>query len=103
MALGSTLAIDSQRARQSFRPRGTQQHARFSRMTPRMLQVKELMAQGATVKQIAAQLGLGVGTAKTYCFEVRRLTGMSRRELERTERVAEVHAAEGMPRMGAFE
>ena len=102
MALGSTLATDERRARKVF--------ARFERngtgrvrVTPRLAELRRLIETGMVDKDIAAHLGLALGTVKVYASELYRLTGMRRREFIAVAKVAIVSEASGEPRMGAFE
>jgi len=101
MSLGSTLATE-RKARKIF--------ARFQlkgtgrvRVTPRLAELRALIETGMVDKDIAAHLGVVVGTVKVYASELYRLTGMGRRELIATAKLALVSEANGEPRMGAFE
>lgn len=68
-----------------------------------MRQVEALLGTGLSYKEIAARLGLGEGTAKIYASEVYKLTGKTSRQILLEHRAAIQDAADGEPRMGAFE
>jgi DNA-binding NarL/FixJ family response regulator len=76
------------------------------RMTPRLIEVQGLMADGLSNKDIATRLGLTVDTAKQYASYVLRHTRKRRREIVMESyrgMVSRGDAGEGLPRMGAFE
>jgi DNA-binding NarL/FixJ family response regulator len=103
MALGETLATESRRARAGVLPRGLKLYSGRKTLSPRLLQVRSLIAQGLSDKEIAARLGVTVGTAKIYGYHLRQLTGQTRSGIMIEHFQASQYAAEGLPRMGAFE
>lgn len=117
MALGSTLATESHRAARTVPARLTLASGRKSANTRRLSQVRQLIGEGCTNKQIAERLGISVGTAKVYVYDLFKLTGLTRTaivvefQMQKARQVAmsmELErlispGAEGNPKMGAFE
>jgi DNA-binding NarL/FixJ family response regulator len=102
MAFGSTLATEQRRAERVSSPRlcGTYRRAVLS---PRLAEMRPLIAAGMSFKEIAGRMGLTLGSAKIYASELYRLTGMTRHEIIAAARSEVSQSAEGEPRMGAFE
>jgi DNA-binding NarL/FixJ family response regulator len=105
MALGSTLAMmEGARARREVSPRGVKANpSGRTKMTPRLRQVYDCIAEGLPDKEIATRLGVSLGTVKVYTHEVYEFTGKRRVDLQREGFRPSLADAEGMPRMGAFE
>jgi DNA-binding NarL/FixJ family response regulator len=68
-----------------------------------LLAVRDLIAAGLSNKDIAARLRLSDRTAKVYVCDLYRVTGETRNRIIAGARQFYQDAAEGLPRMGAFE
>ena len=105
MGLGSTLAIQADaRAARVALPRAVKEaNPRFTRMTPRLTEVRDLIGQGLRDAEIAARLGISLGATKVYCSQVYKLTGKRRVDIQREGFRVLPSDGDGLPRMGAFE
>jgi DNA-binding NarL/FixJ family response regulator len=101
--IGSTLGFEESRAKRNVKARTSPVHYARTRMTPRLTQVLECIEMGIPDKETAQRLGVTVGTVRVLAHEIYRITGKGRAQLQREGYHLSASAAEGLPRMGAFE